>query len=42
MALLAGGALTTVLSPRELMAITGAWEILLGLLALRCCAATGG
>ena len=33
-ALLAGGALTTVLTPRELMALTGVWEILLGLLAL--------
>ncbi len=33
-ALLAGGALTTVLTPRELMALTGAWEILLGLLAI--------
>lgn len=33
-ALLAGGALTTVLTPRELMALTGAWEILLGLLAM--------
>ncbi len=33
-ALLAGGALTAVLSPRELMAITGAWEILLGVVAV--------
>jgi MFS transporter len=33
-ALLAGGALTAVLSPRELMAVTGAWEIMLGLVAV--------
>ncbi len=32
-ALLAGGALTAVLSPRELMAATGAWEILLAAIA---------
>ncbi len=33
-ALLAGGALTAVMSPRELMAVTGAWEIVLGLVAV--------
>jgi MFS family permease len=32
-ALLAGGALTAIFSPRELMAMTGAWELLLGLVA---------
>ena len=32
-ALLAGGALMTVFSPRELMAITGVWEVSLALLA---------
>lgn len=33
-ALLAGGALTAVLSPRELMAVTGVWEVLLALVAV--------
>lgn len=33
-ALLAGGALTAVLSPRALMAVTGAWEIVLGVVAV--------
>lgn len=33
LALVAGGALTAVLSPRELMAMTGVWEILLALVA---------
>ena len=33
LALLAGGALMTVFSPRELLAITGVWEVSLALLA---------
>ena len=33
-ALVAGGALTALLSPRQLMAVTGAWELLLALVAV--------